>query len=230
MSDPLAAILSIAQMSQQAGMDRLVAWETWLREVRGNGPRTLKARRMAVLHAFRLLYASGAASWIPQFPRQRVEAEKPLIDSLSMRAARSFVTRIDGDEWRDVRDRALLCLVIGWGIPLVEIASLDVSSFDPSSGSLNLPRQDYSLCPPKEIADALEAWIRVRPTAEGLRALFVGHRTGGAQKICWTRLDIRGLWSILRRRFTVAGFPKLRKGGFRHSAILSVTTNSEVSI
>ena len=72
-----------------------------------------------------------------------------------------------------------------------------------------------------EIADALRAWVEVRPEAEGLRALFVGHRSGGAQRIRWTRLDVRGLWSIIRRRFDAAGFPKFRKGGFRHSAILA---------
>ncbi len=219
--DPLDAVLHVARMPQAEGTARLVAWETWLHEIRGNGPRTLKARRMAVLQAFRLLYAAGAATWIPQFPRRRAEAERPPADSLSMRAARAFVARVDGQEWRDARDRAVLWLVVGWGIPLVDAAALDVSSFDPSSGRLSLPRRSAPVAALPEIADALRAWVEVRPEAEGLRALFVGHRSGGAQRIRWTRLDVRGLWSIIRRRFDAAGFPKLRKGGFRHSAILA---------
>lgn len=219
--DPLDAVRHIASMSQADGMARLVAWETWLHEIRGNGPRTLKARRMAVLQAFRLLYAAGAATWIPQFPRRRAEADRPPVDSLSMRAARAFVARVDGREWRDARDRAVLWLVVGWGIPLVDVASLDVASFDPDSRRLHLPRRSSAVVALPEIADALRAWITERPEAEGLRALFVGHRSGGAQRIRWTRLDVRGLWSIIRRRFDAAGFPKLRKGGFRHSAILA---------
>lgn len=219
--DPLDAALHVASMTQADGMARLVAWETWLHEIRGNGPRTLKARRMAVLQAFRLLYAAGAATWIPQFPRRRAEAERPPEDALSMRAARSFVARIDGNEWRDARDRAVLWLVVGWGIPLVDVAALDVASFDQSSGRLHLPRRSAPVVALPEVADALRAWIAERPDAEGLRALFVGHRSGGAQRIRWTRLDVRGLWSIIRRRFDAAGFPKLRKGGFRHSAILA---------
>ncbi len=219
--DPLDAVLHVASMTQADGMARLVAWETWLHEIRGNGPRTLKARRMAVLQAFRLLYAAGAATWIPQFPRRRAEAERPPEDALSMRAARSFVARIDGYEWRDARDRAVLWLVVGWGIPLVDVAALDVASFDQSSGRLHLPRCSAPVVALPEVADALRAWIAERPDAEGLRALFVGHRSGGAQRIRWTRLYVRGLWSIIRRRFDAAGFPKLRKGGFRHSAILA---------
>jgi integrase len=219
--DPLDAVLHVASMTQADGMARLVAWETWLHEIRGNGPRTLKARRMAVLQAFRLLYAAGAATWIPQFPRRRAEAERPPEDALSMRAARSFVARIDGNEWRDARDRAVLWLVVGWGIPLVDVAALDVASFDQSSWRLHLPRRSAPVVALPEVADALRAWIAERPDAEGLRALFVGHRSGGAQRIRWTRLDVRGLWSIIRRRFDAAGFPKLRKGGFRHSAILA---------
>lgn len=219
--DPLDAVLHVASMSQADGMARLVAWETWLHEIRGNGPRTLKARRMAVLQAFRLLYAAGAATWIPQFPRRRAEADRPPVDALSMRAARAFVARVDGREWRDARDRAVLWLVVGWGIPLVDVASLDVASFDSDSGRLHLPRRSAAVVALPEIADALRAWIAERPEAEGLRALFVGHRSGGAQRIRWTRLDVRGLWSIIRRRFDAAGFPKLRKGGFRHSAILA---------
>ncbi len=219
--DPLDAVLYVASMTQADGMARLVAWETWLHEIRGNGPRTLKARRMAVLQAFRLLYAAGAATWIPQFPRRRAEAERPPEDALSMRAARAFVARIDGNEWRDARDRAVLWLVVGWGIPLVDVAALDVASFDSSSGRLHLPRRSVPVVALPEVAGTLRAWIAERPEAEGLRALFVGHRSGGAQRIRWTRLDVRGLWSIIRRRFDAAGFPKLRKGGFRHSAILA---------
>lgn len=138
-----------------------------------------------------------------------------------MRAARAFVARIDGNEWRDARDRAVLWLVVGWGIPLVDVAALDVASFDSSSGRLHLPRRSAPVVALPEVAGALRAWIAERPEAEGLRALFVGHRSGGAQRIRWTRLDVRGLWSIIRRRFDAAGFPKLRKGGFRHSAILA---------
>lgn len=227
--DPLDAVLHIARMPQSRGMERLIAWETWLHEIRGNGPRTLKARRMAVLQAFRLLYAAGAATWIPQFPRRRTETSPPPADALSMRAARSFVARLDGAEWRDARDRAVLWLVVGLGIPLVDVASLDVSSFDPGSGSLDLPRRDFAISPPPEIAEAIRNWLSVRPHAEGLRALFVGHRSGGAQRIRWTRLDVRGLWSIIRRRFDTAGFPKLRNGGFRHSAILAAL-GGEVSV
>lgn len=220
-SDPLDAVLSIARMPQAEGTARLIAWETWLFEVRGNGPRTLKARRMAILQAFRLLYAARVATWIPQFPRRRVEADRPPEDTLSMRAAREIVARVDGSEWRDVRDRAVLWLVVGWSFPLVDVAALDTTSFDPDSGRLCLPRRLMPVVAPPEIADALRAWIAARPTAEGLRAMFVGHRNGGAQRIRWTRLDVRGLWSIIRRRFDAAGFPKLRKGGFRHSAILA---------
>lgn len=226
--DPLDAILHIAKMPQCQGTAVLVAWETWLHEIRGNGPRTLKARRLAVLQAFRLLYATGSATWIPQFPRRRIEVDRPPADALSMRAARDLVARVDGSEWRDARDRAILWLVVGHGLQLVDVASLDISSFDPRSGSLDIPRRDFSLCPPPEISAALRDWIAERPAADGLRAMFVGHRNGGAQRIRWTRLDVRGLWSILRRRFDASGFPKLRKGGFRHSAILS-TIGGDVS-
>ena len=221
-ADPLEAVLHIARMPEAAGTARLVAWETWLLEVRGNSPRTLKARRMAVLQAFRLLYAAGAATWLPQFPRRREEAERPPEDALSMRAARAFVARISGDEWRDTRDRSVLWLIVGWGLSLVDVASLDCLSFEPDSGRLHLPRRSVPVVAPPEISASLRSWVGVRPDADGLRALFVGHRSGGAQRIKWTRLDQRGLWSIIRRRFSAEGFPKLRKGGFRHSAILSV--------
>lgn len=233
-SDPLEAVQHVANLGESFGTRKLVEWEQWLRDVRGNGPRTLKARRLAVLQAFRLLYACKASAWVPQFPRRRVEDEKAPLHALGMQAAEKFVGKIESssvNDWRSSRDRAIAWLAFGCGIPLASISTLDVSDVIYKDNSLRVRfgREDSSfLHPLPPVRAAILDWMKERPDADGLKCLFPGYRTGGSQKIRWTRLDSRGIWALLRRRFDASGFNlKLRKGGFRHSAILTALVGEE---
>ena len=235
-ADPLEAVQHVANLGQAQGSRALDDWESWLRDVRGNSARTLKARRLAVRQAFRLLHACQASSWVPDTPKRPNTEAAPVSGGLGMSAARKFSAQIKEatpNDWRAPRDRAISWLAFGCGLSLSSISALDVSDVicKGDSLSLRITRQkgeESFFHPLPPVVAALLEWMKLRPDADGLVCLFPGNRTGGAQVIRWTRLDSRGIWALLRRRFDGAGFrAKLRKGGFRHSAILAALRDEE---
>jgi len=234
-ADPLDAVQHVASMGEERGARTLEDWENWLRDVRGNGPRTIKARRLAVRQAFRVLYACQVSNWIPDTPKRSNEGAEPVSD-LGMIAAKRFAEQIKEStprDWRAARDRAISWLAFGCGVSLSSISTLDISDCICKGDEIQIRTkhgkgEESFFKPLPPVALAVREWLKVRPSADGLLCLFPGNRTGGAQKIRWTRLDSRGIWALLRRRFDKSGYRvKLRKGGFRHSAILAALRNEE---
>lgn len=122
------------------------------------------------------------------------------------------------------RDAALLAVLYGSGLRRAEAAGLDVSDYDPESGSLrvragkgNKVRVCYTAAGERHL---LEAWLRARieagaPASAG--PLFTPMLKGG--RIRLRHLDSRTVLDIAQKRARQAGVKHLTPHDFRRSMI-----------
>lgn len=124
-----------------------------------------------------------------------------------------------------VRDAALIAVLYGSGLRRAEAAALNVSDYDPKTGSLriragkgNKSRMAYTSASER---DHIDAWLRARsagaPGAERAGALFCPVLRGGHVRI--RHVDPRTILEALQRRAREAGVSHLTPHDLRRSMI-----------
>lgn len=118
-----------------------------------------------------------------------------------------------------VRDRAILALLAMTGVRRDELASANLSDYDPASGALRIlqgkgrkARTVYVLGAAQRF---LQAWLRLRGLDEG--ALFTSIRRGG--HVGLSRLPASRLWAILQTRADACGLAHLTPHDFRRTFV-----------
>lgn len=123
------------------------------------------------------------------------------------------------DPVRSARDRALLALLYGRGLRRAEVVGLDVAHVDLAGGRVSVlakgqTERSWERVRP-EVAEALRAWLAVRP-GDAVGPLFLGwDATTGA---AGGRLTGRGLAKLTARWGTDAAGVAVRPHGLRHAA------------
>lgn len=177
-----------------------------------------RARLLSTLRSFyRFLAAEGRIDADPTATIAAPRRGRPLPDVLSQAQAVRLVEAVDGDEPRDLRDRAILEVLYGCGCRVGELCGLDTTDLDPGEATLLLrgKGRKQRLVPVGEPAlDALRRWLAVgRPRLVGRRpsgALFLNARGG--------RLSRVSVWSLLKRAGAAAGLPdRVSPHTLRHS-------------
>jgi site-specific recombinase XerD len=120
------------------------------------------------------------------------------------------------------RDAALLAVLFAGGLRRAELAALDLSDYDDSTGAItvrsgkgNKARIVYAL---GGAGGAIAAWLSARGTVPG--ALFVGIHWSGSIRA--ERLTGDGVYTIVRRRARQAGIRRLSPHDLRRTAITAM--------
>lgn len=141
------------------------------------------------------LTVESAAEGVP--PPNAVRAAPAVLDPPDLAA---LLASIEGDEPIDLRDRAVLSLLVATGIRTAEVVALDVEHVADDQRRLEVPGDSPR---PLPIPDprALRAWLdRGRPSlTEEDPALFPNARG--------QRMTRQGVWRIVSERAVDAGLP-----------------------
>lgn len=115
------------------------------------------------------------------------------------------------------RDRALVMILVRLGLRAGEAALLKLDDIDWASGHLRVTGKgrEHMLPLPVDVGQALEAWLRLRPTAVD-RAVFVRLR---APRRMMTTSGISG---VIARLSDLAGIDRIYAHRLRHTAAMDV--------
>lgn len=118
-----------------------------------------------------------------------------------------------------VRDRAVITVLWRLGLRAGEAAGLSLDDVDWAAGRLTVigkgPRR-LTLPIPVDVGQALVAWLRVRPTDDAVRALFVRLRPPAGA------LSSAGISDIVKHRAEAAGLGVVHAHRLRHTAAMNV--------
>ncbi len=141
------------------------------------------------------LTVESAAEGVP--PPQAVRAAPTVLEATDLA---DLLASIEGDAAIDLRDRAVLSLLVATGIRTAEVVALDVEHVGEDQRRLDVPGDSPR---PLPIPDprALRAWLeRGRPLVAGEDdALFPNSRG--------QRMTRQGVWRIVSERAVAAGLP-----------------------
>jgi integrase/recombinase XerC len=170
-------------------------------ELRRVSHRTLE-RRLATLRAFfRDQVRRGALARNPAHALKNPRARRELPDFLSTEDVTRVIDGADGEGCFETRDKAILELLYGSGVRVGELAGITLASLDLRNHRVKvLGKGGKERIVPfgQPAAEALEAWLVVRPSMTGKHgsqdpeALFLG-RYG-------TKLTPRQVQNIVRSR------------------------------
>jgi site-specific recombinase XerD len=115
------------------------------------------------------------------------------------------------------RDRALVLILVRLGLRAGEAARLTLDDIDWASGLLKVTGKgrEHALPLPIDVGQALEAWLRVRPSALD-RAAFV--RTRAPRRM----MTVSGISGVIARLSGLAGIDPLYAHRLRHTAAMDV--------
>lgn len=204
--------------------------DRWLAHLSREGlsPRS-QARRLSALKSF--LRFAARECWIEHDPAQDMHVRyrprrviAPEMDAL-MRMLDAIPRGAKADAM-DLRDYALLRLVLDTGIRAAEVVSLDTPHFEPAPRyTVDLKRMEVhvlgkgdadGVVPFNEgTARALLRWLEVRPALATESALFTSHRL--------RRITRQAVHCMLRRRGAKVGLQRLHLHLLRHRRIGDIT-------
>ena len=123
----------------------------------------------------------------------------------------------DGATVLGARDRALVMILVRLGLRAGEAARLRLDDIDWASGHLRVTGKgrEHSLPLPVDVGQALEGWLRLRPSALD-RAVFVRLR---APRQMMTTSGISG---VIARLSDLAGIDRIYAHRLRHTAAMDV--------
>ncbi|MBE0566602.1 MAG: site-specific tyrosine recombinase XerD [Krumholzibacteria bacterium] len=177
-----------------------------------------RARLLSTLRSFyRFLEAEGRIAADPTVTLVAPRRGRRLPDLLGTGQVLRLLEAIDGEEPRDLRDRAILEVLYGCGCRVSELCGLDTPDLDEQEATLLLrgKGRKQRLVPVGEPAlEAVHRWLAGgRPRLVGQRptgALFLNARGG--------RLSRVSVWSLLKRAGAAAGLPdRISPHTLRHS-------------
>ncbi len=166
-----------------------------------------RARLLSTLRSFyRFLAAEGRIGSDPTVTIVAPRRGRRLPDVLGQEQVLRLLESVDGDQPRDLRDRAILEVLYGCGCRVSELCGLDTPDLDRHEATLLLrgKGRKQRLVPVGEPAlEALARWLAAgRPRLTGKRptgALFLNARGG--------RLSRVSVWTLLKRAGAAAGLP-----------------------
>jgi integrase/recombinase XerC len=147
---------------------------------KGLGSKSLHRWLSAVRSFFDFSIARGFCTLNPADGIQAPKAPRHLPKVLDVDQAAQFVA-VEGDEFLDLRDRALLELIYSSGLRLAEAVGVNLQDVDLQEGLIRVTGkgQKTRLLPVgKEAINALKSWLKIRGTtaSEQEQALFVSQR------------------------------------------------------
>jgi integrase len=115
------------------------------------------------------------------------------------------------------RDRAVVMMLVRLGLRAGEAARLQLDDIDWTRGILKVTGKgrEHMLPLPVDVGQALEAWLRLRPSALD-RAVFVRLRAPRQA------MTVAGLSGIIARLSDLAGIDQIRAHRLRHTAAMDV--------
>jgi integrase/recombinase XerC len=178
---------------------------------------------------------SGARSFMGYLIREGRIKNNPVADVTAPKAARRLPDALDveqmalllsikGEDYADVRDRAIMELLYSSGLRLAELVGLNMNDVDRSDGLVKVTgkgSKERIIPVGRKALDAIQAWQRVRANLADAeeQALFVGNR--GA------RISPRTVQAMVQKRAIEAGLPKrVYPHLFRHSFATHVLESS----
>ena len=169
----------------------------------GVGHTTL-ARKLASLRSFcHFLQQQGHVSENVAEQVQSPKIRRPLPNVLPIDQVFALLdTTVTPATTLSLRDQALLELLYASGIRVSELVALDLQDVDLQSGTLRVQgkgRRERQVFFGKTAAQALQAYLEVRPAPLGPTALFVNHRGG--------RLSTRGVQLLIKKHCQRTGLP-----------------------
>lgn len=199
----------------------------WLDEglVHHQWSRRTASRRMATVRGFCAWLTSERLITHDPAGGIRIRYRARTVLAPELEPLRGVVSRIGTEHPLDLRDRAVLMLLLDAALRANEVAALDM----PGRGvvyTAHLDRLRVSVRPKgdadgatetvgieQQTADALRAWIKVRQrmAREGEAALFVNAHG--------RRLSRQSIYVMVRARGAAAGLPRLHPHLFRHRRI-----------
>ncbi len=191
---------------------------TFLVAAAGDLAASSRARLLSTLRSFyRFHEAEGRIAVDPTVSIAAPRRGRKLPDVLSVDQVLRLLESVDGDEPRDLRDRAILEVLYGCGCRVSELCGLDAPDLDETEAVLLLrgKGRKQRIVPVGEPAlAAVRRWLAAgRPKLAGRRptgALFLNARGG--------RLSRVSVWTLLKRAGATAGLPdRVSPHTLRHS-------------
>jgi integrase/recombinase XerC len=190
---------------------------------RGLAANTVNRRLSALRSLVSLAQLVGRVEWNLRVRNVRVELRRDTRgpNEAGIRAIFAELDRRRGP--KAVRDRAIFRLLFDLGLRRFEVAGLDLVHLDLEGAHVAVlrkgKRERLSLELAPQTVAALAAWVKVRGAAPG--PLFTAFRRAAGE-----RLDVDGLYRMVRALGAAAGVVGLRTHKLRHS---SVTTARRLS-
>jgi integrase/recombinase XerC len=183
---------------------------------RGLAANTVNRRLAALRSLVSLAQLVGRVEWTLRVRNVRVELRRETRgpNEAGIRALFAELDRRKGA--KAARDRAIFRLLFDLGLRRFEVAGLDLAHLDLEGARVAVLRKgkrervSLELAPPT--VAALAAWVKVRGTASG--PLFTAFRRAPGE-----RLDVDGLYRMIRGLGAAAGVVGLRTHKLRHSSV-----------
>lgn len=199
---------------RQLQPDHLEAFIVWLYE-RQLRPATILARHHALARFFGWLVDEGELTDSPmgQLPRPTALLPHPTVVSAGQ--VEALLAACAGFRFEDVRDAALIRVLVDTGLRLTEVAGRQVADIDFDLNAVYVAgagRAPRAVPFDRPAARALQRYLAARASHDHahLPALWLGRRG---------RLTERGVDQAVRHRGQMAGMPNLRPHQFRHTFV-----------
>ena len=202
-----------------AGLD-LAVLRSWLAQLRTSGvARTTLARRGSSARIFTAwAHRRGLLAHDPGLLLATPKGHRPLPDVLRPDETVRLLDGVDGQQPRDLRDRAALELLYATGIRVAELCGLEVDDLDVGRRVVRVlgkGGKERAVPYGAPAAAAVDRWlVRGRPA-------WVSSRSGAALLLGarGSRVDPRTVRAVVHRRLAgVPGAPDLGPHGLRHTA------------
>jgi len=173
------------------------------------------ARRLAGLRSlYKFLLKRKLVEHSPLASVRNPKLGRPLPKCLGEADVRTLLENISGTDWSSARDGALLELLYGAGVRVSELVGVNLEDLDLAEGVVRvrgkgkkerlLPVGAYSV-------RALAGWLLRRPSVAAGRSNVPARSNAGHAPVFvnkWgTRLDVRSVRRVLRKRLGLAGLP-----------------------
>ncbi len=180
----------------------------------GISKRTLARRLSALRSCYKFMIKREYVEHSPLDGIRTPKLGRPLPKDLNEGDVKTLLESITGGYWMDLRDRALLELLYGAGIRVSELSGINLEDMDLERGLLRVRgkgKKERMLpmggCAVKAIAGYL---LRRSQAAEGRSNAPAAKKSGRAPLFVnrfGTRLDVRSVRRMLKKRLGEAGLP-----------------------
>jgi site-specific recombinase XerD len=180
----------------------------------GKSPATVSNRFRALQQLFKWLQAEGEIARNPMANMTSPKVPEKLVPVLDDAQLRALFKTCSGASFNDVRDRALLFVLLDTGLRRAECSGLRLDDIDRHSMTLRVVRKGRreALVPVGAKAmSAVDRYLRARarhPRAEFNNALWLGHRGP---------ITDSGIAQIVEKRGEKAGIQGLHAHALRHT-------------